>query len=276
MQLASKFARNAHVYRSEVPLTEDQMRAVAPSIFAREAHESRSERYAYISTGDVLAKLKDEGFSPFMVAQTRVRDSANRDYTKHMIRLRHANQITTAGANEIVLLNSHNGTSSYQMLAGHFRHICQNGMVCGDVTDDIRIPHKGDVVENVIEGAIRVLDSFELVDEQREGMQALTLSEAEQTVFARAALSLKYEPTDTTPPPVTERQLLGVRRWEDRAPDLWTTLNKVQENIVRGCLSGRNAAGRRAVTRPVTGIDQNVKLNRALWILAEEMRHLKG
>ncbi|WP_233890090.1 DUF932 domain-containing protein [Paraburkholderia flagellata] len=276
MRLASKFGRNAHEYRSEVPLTEDQMRAVAPSIFAREAHESRSERYAYISTGDVLAKLQDEGFSPFMVAQTRVRDDANRDYTKHMIRLRHVNQITAAGANEIILLNSHNGSSSYQMLAGHFRHICKNGMVCGDVLDDIRIPHKGDVVDNVIEGAIRVLSSFEAVDEQREGMQALTLSEAEQTVFARAALSLKYEPSDTTPPPVTERQLLGVRRWEDRAPDLWTTLNKVQENIVRGGLNGRNAAGRRSMTRPVTGIDQNVKLNRALWILAEEMRQLKG
>jgi len=29
-------------------------------------------------------------------------------------------------------------------------------------------------------------------------------------------------------------------------------------------------------TRPVTGIDQNVKLNRALWVLADEMRKLVG
>jgi hypothetical protein len=29
-------------------------------------------------------------------------------------------------------------------------------------------------------------------------------------------------------------------------------------------------------TRPVLGIDANAKLNRALWMLAESMRELKG
>jgi len=36
------------------------------------------------------------------------------------------------------------------------------------------------------------------------------------------------------------------------------------------------AAGARTKTREVKGIDQNIKLNRALWTLAEEMRKLKG
>ena len=34
--------------------------------------------------------------------------------------------------------------------------------------------------------------------------------------------------------------------------------------------------GRRVTTREVTGIDQDVKLNRALWQLAEAMAQLKG
>jgi hypothetical protein len=29
-------------------------------------------------------------------------------------------------------------------------------------------------------------------------------------------------------------------------------------------------------TRPVTGIDRTISLNRALWVLAEEMRKLKA
>jgi hypothetical protein len=62
-----------------------------------------------------------------------------------MIRLRHASQINGAEANEIVLLNSHDGTSSYQMLAGMFRFVCSNGLVCGDTVADVRVPHKGDV-----------------------------------------------------------------------------------------------------------------------------------
>jgi len=44
-----------------------------------------------------------------------------------MIRLRHASQITGTEANEIVLLNSHDGTSSYQMSAGMFR-LCHAAM----------------------------------------------------------------------------------------------------------------------------------------------------
>ena len=37
-------------------------------IFAQEAHESRSERYVYIPTIDVLNGLRHEGFEPFMVS----------------------------------------------------------------------------------------------------------------------------------------------------------------------------------------------------------------
>ena len=48
------------------------------------------------------------------------------------------------------------------------------------------------------------------------------------------------------------------------------------DNLVRGGLQGRNAKGNRTKTRPIQGIDQNVQLNRGLWVLAEEMRKLKA
>lgn len=40
-------------------------------------------------------------------------------------------------------------------------------------------------------------------------------------------------------------------------------------------LSACTANGRRSHTRAIQGIDQNVKVNLALWILAEEMKRLK-
>lgn len=209
-----------------------------------------------------------------MVCQTRVRDDDKRAHTKHMVRLRHADQITGREANEIILLNSHDGTSSYQMVAGMFRFVCQNGMVCGDTVGDIRVPHKGDVIGEVIEGAFRVLDGFESATRQREGMASLALTDGEQAAFARAALALRYD--GDKPAPITERQLLAPHRMEGRAPDLWTTFNRVQENMINGGLRGRNANGRATTTRPVTGIDQNIRLNRALWVLADELRRLRG
>lgn len=274
--LASRFASRSPVLRSDSPLSDDQIHRVAPSIFAEAPHESRSQRYAYIPTATVLTELRKEGFQPFMVTQTRTRHEDRRDYTKHMIRLRHASQINARGeANEIILLNSHDGTSSYQMLAGMFRFVCSNGLVCGDTVADVRVPHKGDVAGQVIEGAYQVLHGFDRALESRESMQAITLDEGEAEVFARAALSLKYDDPDK-PAPITESQILMPRRFDDRRPDLWMTFNRTQENLTKGGLSGRSANGRRQQTRPVQGIDSDIRLNRALWLLADGLRQLKA
>ncbi|GKX47816.1 DUF932 domain-containing protein [Pectobacterium carotovorum] len=274
--LASRFASRSPVLRSDSPLSDDQIHRVAPSIFAEAPHESRSQRYAYIPTATVLTELRKEGFQPFMVTQTRSRHEDRRDYTKHMIRLRHASQINARGeANEIILLNSHDGTSSYQMLAGMFRFVCSNGLVCGDTVADVRVPHKGDVAGQVIEGAYQVLHGFDRALESRESMQAITLDEGEAEVFARAALSLKYDAPDK-PAPITESQILMPRRFDDRRPDLWSVFNRTQENLTKGGLHGRSANGRRQQTRPVQGIDSDIRLNRALWLLADGLRQLKA
>ncbi|ELF6204809.1 TPA: DUF945 domain-containing protein [Pseudomonas putida] len=275
MSLATRFAHRSPVLRADRPLSDDQIRAVAPSIFADAPHESRSERYAYIPTATVLTKLRQEGFEPFMVCQTRVRNEDRREFTKHMIRMRHASQINGSEANEIILLNSHDGTSSYQMLAGMFRFVCHNGLVCGETTADIRVPHKGDVAGEVIEGAYEVLQGFEQVQASRDAMRVITLEAGEEEILARSALALKYD-APTRPAPVTETQLLAPRRFDDRRPDLWSVFNRIQENMVKGGLSARTSNGRRQRTREVQGIDQNLRLNRALWMLADGMRQLKA
>lgn len=275
MPLATRFGRNHTSIRSQIPLSNEEIKAVAPSIFAAEKHDSRSERYTYIPTIEVLEGLRREGFQPFLACQARCRDEGKREHTKHMLRLRRADQIISGEANEIILLNSHDGTSSYQMLAGTFRFVCCNGMVCGDTLNDIRVPHKGNIVDNVIEGAFRVVDDFELIDSQVDCMKSLTLNAAEQQAFAHSALTLKYDP-ETGAAPITEQQILEPKRREDVGDDLWRTFNRVQECMLRGGLSGRTANGRRMTTRAVTGIDSDIKLNRALWILAEQMKTLKG
>nr|WP_314658471.1 DUF932 domain-containing protein [uncultured Pseudomonas sp.] len=275
MSLATRFAHRSPVLRADRPLSDDQIRAVAPSIFADAPHGSRSERYAYIPTATVLTKLRQEGFEPFMVCQTRVRNEDRREFTKHMIRMRHASQINGSEANEIILLNSHDGTSSYQMMAGMFRFVCHNGLVCGETTADIRVPHKGDVAGEVIEGAYEVLQGFEQVQASRDAMRVITLETGEEEILARSALALKYD-DPTRPAPVSETQLLAPRRFDDRRPDLWSVFNRIQENMVKGGLTARTSNGRRQRTREVQGIDQNLRLNRALWMLADGMRQLKA
>jgi hypothetical protein len=285
--LATRFARNTFVVRSDTPLAEDQMRQAAPSIFAAGKHASRSERYTHIPTIEVLRGLRAEGFEPFMVAQGKSRIEGKTEFTKHMVRMRYtggntSNVMAKPEANEVILINSHDGASSYQMLAGSFRFVCCNGLVVGDISNDIRIKHTGDIQGEVIEGAFKVLKDFDAVDASIDAMKSLQLDQAEQHAFATAALALRYgerkegERTEGSPPaPVTAAQLIEARRPEDQGHSLWAAMNRLQENMQRGGQQGRTAQGRRMHTRPIGSIDRSVSLNRALWVLAEEMRRIK-
>ena len=129
----------------------------------------------------------------------------------------------------------------------------------------------------MIEGAFRVLDDFEAVDASIDGMKAVTLKPEEEQAFATAALALRFgERTEGQPPaPVTAEQLIEARRPEDLGHSLWTSMNRLQENMQRGGQPGRSVQGRRIQPRPIGSIDRSVSLNRARWILAEEMRKLK-
>jgi hypothetical protein len=98
-------------------LTESELRRIVPSVYAEAAHESRSQRYAYIPTAEVLAGLQAEGFQVFSARQAKTRSEYRTEHTKHLLRLRHASQIEQAArvgdsVAEIVLLNSHDGSSS--------------------------------------------------------------------------------------------------------------------------------------------------------------------
>jgi hypothetical protein len=269
--LAARFNRVSGLVRSNHPLTDDQILRAAPSVFAESAHESRSRRYTYIPTIEVVNGLRREGFQPFMACQAKTRVEGKEAFTKHLLRFRHAGQINGSEANEIILINSHDGTSSYQMLAGCFRFVCQNGLICGDTVEDFRVRHSGDVVGNVIEGAFRVLDEFEQVDASKDIMKQIELKPEHQQIFARAALQLRYDEDEA---PIRPEQLNLPRRMDDRGNDLWRTFNRVEENMIRGGLRGRNANGGRTTTREVKGVSENVRLNRALWTLAEEMAKL--
>ncbi len=275
-RLASSF-RSMNVIRKERALTNDELMRYVPSVFSEDKHDSRSERYTYIPTITLLDKLRHEGFQPFFACQTRVRNPGRVEHTKHMLRLRREGQITGEEVPEIILLNSHDGSSSYQMIPGMFRFVCANGMVCGDTFGQIRVPHKGDVVGQVIEGAYTVLGIFDKVTESREEMKTLQLNAEEKQIFAEAALEYKYDPKcEGKHIPLTSDDVLRVRRHADRSDDLWTTYQRVQENMIKGGLLGKNANGKRQRTRAVTGIDGDVRLNRALWGMAEKMKNLKS
>ncbi|WP_329907547.1 DUF932 domain-containing protein [Serratia quinivorans] len=268
MRLASRFGHINQIRRDR-PLTREELLQVVPSVFGEDKHASRSEKYTFIPTITLLENLQREGFQPFFACQSRVREPDRREHTKHMLRLRRAGQINDQQVPEIIILNSHGGESSFQLLPGIFRSVCTNSLVCGQSFGEIRVPHRGNVVEKVIEGAYEVLGVFDRVEEKRDAMQSLMLPPPAQQALANAALCYRFGEEHQ---PVTPTQILTPRRYEDRKDDLWSVFNRCQENLLKGGLAGRNAQGKRSRTRAVNSIDGDIKLNRALWVMAEELQ----
>lgn len=275
--LATRFGRNSHQISWREALDNEALYRHVPSVFAREAHDSRSERYVYVPTIDIVEGLRREGWFPFFAVQAVPRDGSRMGHAKHMLRLRRDDGIGKPEAAEVIIVNSHDGTSSYQMFAGMLRFVCTNSLVAGERFEEVRVQHKGNIQHDIIEGVYTVAEDFPRLIDASETMKEITLSADERRVLAEASLVARYGEEES---PIRPDQIITPRRREDNGQSLWTTFNAIQENMVKGGLHGqrRNAEGRirRSQTRAVNGIDQNVTLNRALWTLAEGMQRLKA
>lgn len=148
-------------------LSEDELFDLAPSIFATQAHESRSERFAPIATIDALRALNREGFVAVGAKQCKTRDAGRQAFTKHLIRLRHADWRSKPESYhvgdticEILLKNANDGACQYDLMAGLFRIRCLNSLVAqtGEV-ESVKVRHSGDVAAKVIEGTYKTCGS---------------------------------------------------------------------------------------------------------------------
>jgi hypothetical protein len=191
-----------------------------------------------------------------------------------MIRFRHADSLPSVAVGdslvEVVLVNSHDGTSSYRIMCGVFRLLCLNGMVVSEsMQDSIAVRHSGNIITEVVNGSLRIAQNAPKILDTVQSWKSLALTSGEQTALAESAHVVRFGDADgKVDTPITPAQLLQSRRRDDNGADLWRTFNRIQENAVRGGFSawGHDANGhrRRTTTREVKAIDQDVKLNRAL------------
>jgi len=249
-------------------LTPEELRQRVPAAFAPTAHERTSSAYTFLSTERVLRALEQAGFLPVEARQAG-RRVASALHARHLIRLRRrveTIQLRDSIA-EILFLNSHDGTSAYQLRAGLFRVVCTNGLVVSAGEFPIwRVTHRGDVVDDVVQGALEISQRFGVLAASVERMERTRLEEDQRLDFAAEAIALRFpEGRDAG---VRPAQLLEPRRPEDIGNDLWHTFNVVQSNVLGGGLVRRSGSGRLTRTRAITAIQRDLQLNSGLWDLA--------
>jgi hypothetical protein len=149
-------------------------------------------------------------------------------------------------------------------------------MVVSDGTfQRISIKHFGFKPDSVIEASFKVLTAVPDIMNKVQLFQDRILTDAEQLALATGAAAYRWE--DLAKAPVSPSMLLSPRRYGDGAKDLWTTLNCVQENIIRGDQRDRSRrrpdGSRMPKSRAIKGVDEDMKLNKALWEMAEVLRN---
>jgi len=194
--------QTSNLIRAQGPggLSLEEMQQRLPAIFASQPHSSRSDRYIYIDTCEVIDALIEEDFQPVEARTSRSRDEGRRGFVKHMIRFRKINgdNVLRVGdaVFEIVLRNAHDGTASYELMAGLFRALCLNGLVAsiGDLVKG-RIRHTGKrerQLAEVVRAAHNVLEIAPRVLEAPLRWGQINLREDEQLALVRSAHRLRF------------------------------------------------------------------------------------
>lgn len=264
----------------------EQIAQRAPSALATRPYAEMSAKYQYIPTVNIIEGMIKAGFQPFAATQSLTRIEGKQPFAKHMLRFRHqdmANSLVVGDVlPEIVLINSHDGECAFRLIAGLYRLVCSNGLMVSDAEiASIAVRHTGNILADVVAGSQRLTEDAAKTLGTVQQWRQLQLTDGERHVFAVSAHTLRFADAEgKTTTPITPDQLLVPRRYDDNGRDLWRTFNVAQENVLAGGLHGikRDENGhrlRRVSTRQVKGIDQDVRLNRALWQLAERMAELK-
>ena len=114
----------------------------------------------------------------------------------------------------------------------------------------------------------KIFDAIEKI----HTFESIILSIEEKEAFAKAAVPLRFE----NHLQVDINDLLIPHRMEDEHDDLYTVMNIIQENLIRGNVSGTNKdTGRRFTSKEITSIAKDVEVNQGLWDIAERIASIK-
>ena len=248
-------------------LTNQEIAARCPQVFETSYSSRRTQKYGQLTTATVIDALRTEGYEVTNAFAQSVKAGKKATiHNKHCVRLSHRDFLDTLTPDEtrpeIVIVNSHDGSSSFRIMAGIFRLVCSNGLiVADDMTANQRVCHwKGNSLDDVITASLMVAeqakDSYELIEQ----MKATNLSEKQQKEYAQKAAEIRMGFNKNAKVNSAENLLIPHRHEDNLTPSVWNTYNVVQEN----CIKGGQLVGSR-ILRPLTNLSQNVTVNKALW-----------
>lgn len=245
----------------------------APAIFNTKRDERTSGKYNLVNTSRIIDYMKEYGgFIPSSIDQKNTRIPGRELTAKHMIRFRHES-VKELKANdhipEIVLLNSHDGSSAYKIYLGVFKVLCLNDLIVASSTmEAITLRHsRSNLIHDIYTESKKIMDQSNRVNEIIKKWQGIELDKDQKRAYVNGALKL-YSDADLKLFYSPDRFLYSHRSAE-KDPNVWNVFNVTQERFIRGLFSAQDTNGHYKQMRQIKSIDRKVKLNRDLWEYTE-------
>lgn len=247
-------------------LNVEKVRELAPSIFSTSVHNGMSNKYKFYNTATVMNELMEKKWEPVSVNQVK-RRGGSQGTQKHLVRFQREDLCYNDEFVELVMVNSHDGRSPFKLMAGIYRLACSNGLIIGDTYQAITIRHTGHTIEDVLDESNKLVRVTPKLHKLINRFKEIEVNERYKKVFANTIMKHIY--TDPKLYPFDSVKLLNPRREVDKKSDLWTVMNVVQENVMKGKLSGsvidKNGMVRKVKTKKIKGIWRTVNYNQMIW-----------
>lgn len=214
----------------------------------------------FVPTIEVVGILRERGFEPVRGQQSRSCIEGKGDFTKHLLRFRHDSLLDASGDEtpELVLVNSHDGTSSYQLMAGIFRLVCSYGLIVQSSDfGSIRVHHSGgrDFQQRMINATYQIDEEAPRTMATIEAWMQIELCRPQQVALAEAAMEIMPDSAIRPAHLLTARREADYTDQEGRRGHCFTeqlSLLSVLPSTARGLFgatprSPRSAAPARAV-----------------------------
>lgn len=258
------------------PLTNDELRIKAPSLFQDQPYHEVSSKYHFIPTIDIIEQLRAENWYPVTVNEAGVKNIDKDGFQQHYVRFQHFSDLINPNANvvELLLFNSHDRSKAFTISAGIYRYVCSNGLVIADsVFESYKIKHLGERDNDVINAVANITAIKPKLLSKISKFESITLNQNEKEAFLQSAIPLRFEEHLKLDNP---NELLTPLRIEDEKDDLYTVLNILQENLLSSKVSGYNKeSNRRFTSKQITSISKDVEINKGLWDIAERIALIK-
>lgn len=196
--------------------------------------------YGFISTAELLATFKAQGWAPVNTQIAKTKVEARQGYQKHIVRLEHPDyQIIKGLSNDnasrpqLCLLNAHDGTAALQLFYGVLRIACLNGIIAGSILKSFRVVHSGNLIHNLGQGIATMSQGIGQLTETVESLALKSYSAENLQALLRGLVDLRLANVQNVVA-VNYESANVVRRFQDKGQDAYSIFNRLQESLIRG------------------------------------------